>query len=131
MSAMNHNESFNFCSCRASKIGAFEVREGGCISGDLYVKFVERSLELSNQAVLKGNHPFGALIVYPSNATTQCATCRKDSYWILEAENTVHTGNDVTHHAELNLISRAWKLLSADQRAKCVLITSTEPCAMC
>lgn len=50
---------------------------------------------------------------------------------MLEAENTVNTASDVTRHAELNLVSQACQTLSAEDRARATLYTSTEPCAMC
>lgn len=80
--------------------------------------FIRRCIELSQQAATKGNHPFGALLV-------------KDGEVVLEAENTVHTGNDITHHAELNLVSQASQQFDVDTLNQCTLYTSTEPCAMC
>ena len=66
-----------------------------------------------------GNHPFGALLAASSGDV------------LCEAENTVVTGGDVTGHAELNLVSRACRALTAGQLATATLYTSTEPCAMC
>lgn len=50
---------------------------------------------------------------------------------VLEAENTVITGRDVTGHAETNLVRLAAGRYSADELARFTLYTSTEPCAMC
>jgi tRNA(Arg) A34 adenosine deaminase TadA len=83
-----------------------------------------RSLELVDEAVSHGNHPFGALLVYPSDEAA-------DPPFLLEAENTVITERDATRHAELNLVSLACRELTPSQRAAAVLVTSTEPCAMC
>jgi tRNA(Arg) A34 adenosine deaminase TadA len=39
--------------------------------------------------------------------------------------------NDVTCHAEQNLMSAASRKFSDDQLSELVMVTSTEPCAMC
>ena len=66
-----------------------------------------------------GNHPFGSLLVDASGAV------------VLEAENTVVTGHDVTAHAELNLVRTASMQFDAQDLREFTLYTSTEPCAMC
>ena len=66
-----------------------------------------------------GNHPFGAVLTSASGEV------------LLEAENTVTTGRDVTGHAELNLVRLASGRLSEDELAGATLYSSTEPCAMC
>ena len=80
--------------------------------------FILRAIELAEQAVQHGNHPFGALLVHKGII-------------LLEAENTVHTEDDVTRHAELNLISKASRTIDPEILKECTLYTSTEPCAMC
>jgi len=80
--------------------------------------YLEQTLNLSQQSVEEGNHPFGALLVINENL-------------VLEAKNTVNTQQDATCHAEMNLVRKACKNLSADERRVAVLYTSTEPCAMC
>jgi tRNA(Arg) A34 adenosine deaminase TadA len=80
--------------------------------------YLLKSLELAHASVRKGNHPFGALIVY------------KDLV-IETSENDVVSTADVTGHAELNLIKKIQKKLSLNQMKDCTLYTSTEPCAMC
>lgn len=79
---------------------------------------IEKTYQLAKNARDKGNHPFGALLVF-------------DGEIILTAENTVNTANDVTRHAELNLISLAAQELDPEILAQAILYTSTEPCAMC
>ena len=79
--------------------------------------WIKHAYRLADQAVKAGNHPFGACIVI-------------DGEIVLEAENTVHTEADPTRHAEMNLIHKASKL-SAEGIQKAILVTSTEPCAMC
>jgi tRNA(Arg) A34 adenosine deaminase TadA/GNAT superfamily N-acetyltransferase len=79
---------------------------------------VRRAIQLSADAAAKGNEPFGALIA-------------KDGQIILEAENTVSTAQNVTNHAETNLVRMAVQKYDEAFLSGCVLYTSTEPCAMC
>ena len=81
-------------------------------------KHIIRSYQLAKSAVEKGNHPFGALLVI-------------DDKVVMTAENTVNTDNDVTRHAELNLVSKAARELDMESLKRSILYTSTEPCAMC
>jgi tRNA(Arg) A34 adenosine deaminase TadA len=77
------------------------------------------AIDLAQQARDHGNHPFGALLAGPSGEV------------LCQAENTVVTQNDITNHAELNLVSTACRTLTVEQLATATLYTSTEPCAMC
>ncbi|MEM9159542.1 MAG: nucleoside deaminase [Verrucomicrobiota bacterium] len=79
--------------------------------------WIRHSYRLAEAAVAAGNHPFGACIVI-------------DGEIVLEAENTVHTDKDPTRHAEMNVLHAASRL-SEEQISKAILVTSTEPCAMC
>ena len=81
-------------------------------------QLVRRSLQLAADAVIHGNHPFGALLA-------------KNGEILLEAENTIYTGHDVTNHAETNLVRLATQRFDFAFLEGCVLYTSTEPCAMC
>ena len=78
-----------------------------------------RAIELAAAAREHGNHPFGSLLV------------DGDGKVVLEAENTVVTGRDVTAHAEQNLVREARARFGPDELEACTLYTSTEPCAMC
>jgi tRNA(Arg) A34 adenosine deaminase TadA len=80
--------------------------------------YLHQTFTLAQQAVKNGNHPFGALLVL-------------DGEVVAEAQNTVISDNDVTRHAELNLISKFAHSFSEDQLGRIVLYASTEPCAMC
>lgn len=80
--------------------------------------FIRECYRLAAQAVERGNHPFGALLVL-------------DGAIVASAENTVHTLTDASRHAELNLIQQAASQLTPEQIARCTLYTSTEPCMMC
>ena len=77
------------------------------------------SIDLARKAREHGNHPFGAVLATASGEV------------LCEAENTVVIDDDVTRHAELNLVSLASRTLGADQLASATLYASTEPCAMC
>ena len=78
-----------------------------------------RTIELAASARTAGNHPFGSLIVDAAGER------------VLEAENTVVTGNDVTCHAELNAVRVASIEFGERGLQGATLYTSTEPCAMC
>ncbi len=80
--------------------------------------YVRQAIALAEAAVANGDHPFGALLV-------------KEGAVVLTAVNTIHTHNDVTRHAELNLVSQAARQFTPEFLAACTLVTSTEPCAMC
>ena len=80
---------------------------------------MRRAIALAVSARAKGNHPFGALL------------CDLDGTIVLEAENSVGGDRDVTSHAEQNLMSAASRRFSTEELARMVMVTSTEPCAMC
>ena len=80
--------------------------------------YIKKTYQLALQSQRNGNHPFGALLVM-------------DNQILLTAENTVLTSNDITRHAELNLVSQASQQFNHDELTNTTLYTSTEPCAMC
>ncbi len=80
---------------------------------------MRRAIALAVSARSKGNHPFGALL------------CDLEGNIVLEAENTVGNENDVTCHAEQNLMSAASQKFRKEELGQLVMVTSTEPCAMC
>ncbi|MEU1179045.1 deaminase [Streptomyces sp. NPDC005820] len=82
-------------------------------------RLLAAAIDLAQQSRDHGNHPFGALLASPSGEV------------LCQAENTVVTQNDITNHAELNLVSKACRTLTVEQLATGTLYTSTEPCAMC
>ena len=82
-------------------------------------ELIRRTLEIARQARAAGNHPFGALLTDAQGNI------------LLEAENTVVTGKDITGHAETNLMRLASAAYSPEFLKTCTLYTSTEPCAMC
>lgn len=81
-------------------------------------KWVREAIDLARRARENGNAPFGALLVV-------------DGRVLHRAQNTVYTDSDVTRHAELNLVSEAYRQYGPDVLVRATLYTSTEPCAMC
>jgi len=77
------------------------------------------AVELSERALEHGNEPFGALLVGP------------DGENILEAENTQLTQNDITGHAETNLVRNAYRRFDENVLRESTLYSSCEPCPMC
>ena len=81
-------------------------------------EYIKRTYQLAISAQEQGNHPYGALLVIKNRV-------------VFTAENSVITDNDITRHAELNLVSKATQELDPESLIKGILYTSTEPCAMC
>jgi tRNA(Arg) A34 adenosine deaminase TadA len=84
-----------------------------------HIDYLLRAVEVSKQAILDGNHPFGALLV-DSNGEI-----------LLEQGNNEVTTGACTGHAETVLMSRSSQLYDKDFLASCTLYTTAEPCAMC
>lgn len=82
-------------------------------------ELLRRAIAISSSARGHGNHPFGALLTDAAGTV------------LLEAENTVVTGRDVTGHAETNLVRLASARYTPAELRGCTLSTSCEPCAMC
>lgn len=80
-------------------------------------RYIRRAIDLARQARERGDHPFGALLV----ANEQI---------VLEAENTVVSRNNPTHHAEMNLVQAAWGTLAAEVigRSRSTPARSPAPC---
>lgn len=83
------------------------------------------AIEQSRCAVANGCMPFGAVLADETGKI------------ILSAQNgSIVAGKrggsgDVTRHAELELVRKASSDLSREERAKCTVYASTEPCVMC
>jgi isopenicillin N synthase-like dioxygenase/tRNA(Arg) A34 adenosine deaminase TadA len=83
------------------------------------------AIEQSHLAVVDGCMPFGAVLV------------DDDGKVLLEARNGSAAAKkrggtgDVTRHAEMELVRKASAELSLEERSKCTVYTSTEPCVMC
>ncbi|MFB6228087.1 MAG: nucleoside deaminase [Halobacteriales archaeon] len=81
-------------------------------------EYTRRSIEMARRAAANGNEPFGALLVH-------------DGEVIATAENSLVIDDDVTSHAETNLVRQAWGRFDAETLSEATLYSSTEPCAMC
>lgn len=79
---------------------------------------LRRAFELANEAAERGDHPFGSVLVL-------------DDEIVLTDSNRVVTENDIRRHPELHLAHLACQKFSAEERARMVMYTSTEPCPMC
>ena len=77
------------------------------------------AIDLARRSRQRGNHPFGALLT------------DADGVVIAEAENTVVSEQDVTGHAETNLVRIASRRYGRAYLRSCTMYSSTEPCAMC
>lgn len=78
-----------------------------------------RALALAWEAREEGNAPFGAVLV------------GSDGRVLAEGKNTATTEEDVTGHAETNLVRAASQSFYAETFASSTLYSSAEPCAMC
>lgn len=85
---------------------------------DEHAKFMIEAVRLSEESVVSGGGPFGAIIV-------------KEGKIIGRGVNRVTVWNDPTAHAEIVAIREACKYLNSFQLGECVLYTSCEPCPMC
>lgn len=81
-------------------------------------RYIRRCIELGNLAGEKGNSPVGAIIV-------------KNGEIVAEAEEANKTKNDVTCHAEIEVIRNAVNTLGTNNLSDCILYTTHEPCVMC
>ncbi len=80
--------------------------------------FIRQAFDLAISAGKKGNHPFGAVLVYQGRV-------------VLTAENTVNTDNDFTRHAETNLLIKARRELPREVLRQGTIYTSAAPCMFC
>lgn len=83
-----------------------------------HIKHLKRCIELAKEALAGGNDPFGSLI------TTEDGTVLFEDY------NRTAQGND-TRHPELAIALWAAEHMTAAERAKAIVYTSGEHCAMC
>lgn len=80
-------------------------------------RYIERTLELAEEAGERGDGPYGSLLV--------------TSEGVLEETNRERTEDDIACHPELALARRAGRELPPEERSRAVMYTSTEPCPMC
>lgn len=82
-------------------------------------KYLQRCIEISENARKNGNTPFGALLVDPAGNI------------LLEQENIEITEHICTGHAETTLAARASQEYEKEFLWDCTLYTTAEPCVMC
>lgn len=79
--------------------------------------FVRRCIDLAQEALDAGDHPFGSVIV-------------RDGEIVVEARNRANTG-DVTRHAEVEALRQAQRHLETTDLTDGVIYSNCEPCPMC
>jgi tRNA(Arg) A34 adenosine deaminase TadA len=78
-------------------------------------RHLRRANEVAQRAASMGRHPFGALLVGPDDET------------VLAEQGNINTVN----HAESTLARHAADTWPGEYLARCTLVTTFEPCAMC
>lgn len=84
---------------------------------DLY--WLRDAIAQSRQAAEAGNQPYGAVLISPDGAR------------LWAAHNTQGRPEDVTGHAELNLVRQAAECLGPHTLVGATVYASGEPCPMC
>ena len=79
------------------------------------LKALRRADEVARRAMAMGRHPFGALLLAPDGET------------VLAEQGNIDTVN----HAEATLARTAAANYPGEYLARCTLVTTFEPCAMC
>ena len=80
--------------------------------------FLAQCEVLAKQAASKGNQPAGAIIT-------------RENKIIGEAEEASKSKNDITCHAELEVIRLVVQKIKTNNLSDCVLYSTHEPCIMC
>jgi tRNA(Arg) A34 adenosine deaminase TadA len=85
------------------------------MNSDQVIRALRRADEVARRAMAMGRHPFGAVLVAPDGDT------------VLAEQGNI----DTVQHAEATLARNASLDYPADYLARCTLVTTFEPCAMC
>jgi tRNA(Arg) A34 adenosine deaminase TadA len=85
------------------------------VNDEQKLRALRRANEVARRAMTMGRHPFGAVLVAPDGET------------VLAEQGNI----DTVHHAEATLARTASLNYPADYLARCTLVTTFEPCAMC
>lgn len=85
------------------------------MTGDQIARHLRRANTVALRAMAMGRHPFGALLVGPNDET------------VLAEQGNIDTVN----HAESTLARIAADNWPGEYLARCTLVTTFEPCAMC
>lgn len=86
---------------------------------DADLHWLRATFDLAHRARSRGDTPCGSVLVDAGGNL------------LLEGEDTDSTQNDITGHAELNVVREAARRFGPEVLAVATLYTSTEPCAMC
>lgn len=81
-------------------------------------KYIQRCIELSKEALDRGDMPFGCVVV-------------KDNQVISETRNIAHTTGFIDDHAEMLAMREAQSRLGTKDLSTCTFYSSFEPCPMC
>ncbi|MFD1738147.1 nucleoside deaminase [Bacillus salitolerans] len=82
--------------------------------------YLELALEEAKQAAKENTFPIGAVLVGPNHEL------------ISKGRNKVYSFHDATAHAEIDAIRESGNFLLLDEnRYKCTIYTTVEPCPMC
>lgn len=109
-----HRRHDRFLPCRS--MPSDQLTNGDRTAEDL--KHLERTIELADEAVAEGNHPFASVLV---DATGTVIAEGKNEFLIDKGPG----------HAETNLARRAAREFPIEQLRGSTLYTSVEPCSMC
>ncbi len=82
------------------------------------IELLHETVKVAHEAVLAGNHPFGALLADSEGH-------------ILMTQGNDSRGGSPCLHAETNLMIRAGREYSPEFLSTCSLYSNFEPCAMC
>jgi len=82
---------------------------------DQAIHWLHQAIVIADQAAEAGHHPFGALLLAPDHRTV-----------LLRQGN-----QDQVNHAEALIARDAAQRFTPEVRARCILVTTVEPCAMC
>ena len=85
---------------------------------EIDLRHLQRSIDLADEAVTEGNHPFGSVLVSSTGEV------------LAEAKNS-HSTDGGPGHAEANLARLAAREFDIDTLRSSTLYTSVEPCSMC
>lgn len=80
--------------------------------------YIRECIRQARETMELGNPPFGALLCH-------------ENEMLLVAKNTQITDNDITCHAEFNLIRKAVGCIQRAILTKSTIYSSNEPCPMC
>jgi tRNA(Arg) A34 adenosine deaminase TadA len=88
---------------------------------ELISKLMKEAVKEAEIAVNSGssNRPFGAVL------------SDKAGKIIVRAHNTTKSDLDITAHAEMNLLKKAFKKLKTVDLSQYIIVVNAEPCSMC